>query len=73
MTTKTEEKRMRDSAWAFNKRDERKDSGLCINGYAMATRGVRCTRCFLVHKYKAAVAKAMPEYAAATPCSRVKR
>ncbi len=54
--------------WSRNKRAERADLGLCINGRAKATNGVRCLRCTLVHRYGAALAHAMPEYEAAPAC-----
>ncbi len=50
------------------RRAARRAQGLCIDGNAPATHGVRCLRCKLVRKLGTATAMTMPEYVAAPAC-----
>lgn len=54
------------------KRERNASAGLCINEnkrgtHGLATDGVRCKRCALVHKYGARIAHSMPEWREAKP------
>lgn len=47
-------------------------AGACINenkdgDHGLATHGVRCLRCFLVHRFGAVIAREMPEWQTFTP------
>ena len=66
------EKRERDpkaNEWSRKKRAERKAAGTCVNGVAARARGIRCTRCYLVWRFTAEVAREMAEYQAAPLCN----
>lgn len=57
------------NVWSRKKRAQRRAAGLCINGYTKATNGVRCLRCYLVHKHGAIVARGMTEFYLAPLCT----
>lgn len=76
MTWTLDQVREPDDRNAKNSRDrraERREAGICINGQAKATHGCRCHRCYLVHKHGARLAYEMTEYEAAPLCASSRR